>query len=297
VEWTILSVTGVLLAGFVVGFLSGLMGVGGGFIMTPVLTTLFGFPWRVAIGSALCQMLGMGAAGVRRHLRYGSVDVRLALFMIPFTVVGGWVGDLLLVRVDETLISVAGKTIKAVDVVVPAFFSALLLTIGLSVIYETRKALGKGMDDIEPHGKLNDIRIGPFVRVKGVPGKGLSVPVLVVVSFAVGILLGLLGIGGGVVLQPLIIYVFGVPTRMAVGSSLLMVVGSTLIVTCRKAAMGSVDVKLVALLLLSSPFGVQLGAAACKRISSQRIRFIFSLAVMTALAIVLWELFETLGGA
>jgi len=296
VEWTILSVTGVVLAGFIVGLLSGLMGVGGGFIMTPVLTTVFGFPWTVAIGSALCQTLGMGTAGVRRHLRYGNVDVRLALFMVPFAVSGGWVGDLLLAHVDETLISVAGKTIKAVDVVVPALFSALLLTIGVSVIYETRNALGKGMRDIEPHGKLNGIRIGPFVRVKGVPGKGLSVPVLAVVSVAAGVLLGLLGIGGGVVIQPLIIYAFGVPTRIAVGSSLLMVVGSTLIVTSRKAAMGGVDATLVALLLLSSPFGVQLGAAACKRISSQRIRFIFGLVVVAALVIVLRELFETLGG-
>ena len=294
-EWTIVSVTCVMLTGFVVGFLSGLMGVGGGFLVTPVLVSIFGFPWRIAIGSSLCQMMGMGAAGARRHLRYGNVDVKLALFMTPFTILGGWVGDLLLVRSDETSITLGGRALRAVDVVVPAFYAVMLLVIAVLVIQETRKALKTGSGDVEPQGWLSGVRLCPFLQVKGVAGKGLSVPALGAVAFAAGILLGLLGIGAGVVLQPLMIYAFGIPTRVAVGSSLLMVVGSSLVVTCRKAAMGGVDPLLVALLLLSSPFGVQLGATACKRISSQRIRFIFSLVVVAALAIVLRELYQVLG--
>ena len=121
------------------------------------------------------------------------------------------------------------------------------------------------------------------------------IPILALAGFAAGIFIGLLGIGGGMILLPIMIYLIGLPTRVAVGSGLLMVFGSALLVTARKAWLGAVDPVLVALLLVSSPFGVQIGAALCRRFSSQRIRLIFGIVVLVALAVVAADLLRTVG--
>jgi len=290
--WTPALIAGIVGAGLGVGFLSGLLGVGGGFLMVPLLVSVFGVDWKIAIGSSLAQMIGMSAAGFRAHMRQGNVEWKLACFMLVFTISGGLLGHAIIDGLDKATVQFpGGETIKAADFCLPIIYT---VTLGSLAAVTMREALGalrsKSGEDIEPRGKLAGIGPGPYLTLKNVAGARLSTPVTAAAAFATGIMIGLLGIGGGVILQPLMIYVLGVPTRIAIGTGLVMVFGTALVVVGEKAWDGHVDLTLVMLLLAASPVGVHIGARVCKRISSQRIRFLFAVVVLVALALVLREL-------
>ena len=291
-SWTPALVAGIVGAGLGVGFLSGLLGVGGGFLIVPLLVSVFGFDWKIAVGSGLAQMIGMSAAGFRAHMRQGNVEWKLACFMLVFTISGGLVGHAIIDGLDKaTMQFPGGETFKAVNVYLPIIYAVVLGSLAAVTMREALGALrSKSGADIEPRGKLAGIGPGPYLTLKNVAGARLSTPVTAAAAFATGIMIGLLGIGGGVILQPLMIYVLGVPTRIAIGSGLVMVFGTALVVVGEKAWVGHVDLTLVMLLLASSPIGVQIGARVCRRISSQRIRFLFAIVVLVALALVLRKL-------
>jgi len=290
--WTPALIAGIVAAGLGVGFLSGLLGVGGGFLMVPLLVSVFGFDWKVAVGSDLAQMIGMSAAGFRAHMRQGNVEWKLAFFMVVFTISGGLIGHAIITGLDKaTMQFPSGETFKAVDVYLPIIFAVVLGSLAAVTMREALGALrSKSGEDMEPRGKLAGIGPGPYLTLRNVAGARLSTPVIAAAAFATGLMIGLLGIGGGVILQPLMIYVLGVPTRIAVGTGLVMVFASAIVVVGQKAGAGHVNLTLVMLLLASSPIGVQIGARVCKRISSQRIRFLFAVMVLVALALVLREL-------
>lgn len=290
--WTPALIAGIVGAGLGVGFLSGLLGVGGSFLIVPLLVSVFGFDWKIAIGSSLAQMVGMSAAGFRAHMRHGNVEWKLAFFMLVFTVLGGLLGHAIIAGLDKTMMRLpGGEEIKAADICLPAIYAILL---GLLATATMREALGalrsKSGADIEPRGKLAGIGPGPFLTLRTVAGARLSAPITAMMAFPTGILIGLLGIGGGVILLPLMIYILGVPTRVAIGSGLVMIFGTALVVVGEKAWDGHINLTLVMLLLASSPVGVHIDARVCKRISSQHIRFLFSIVVLAALALVLREL-------
>ena len=287
--WTAPLAAGIVLTGLGIGFLSGLLGVGGGFLMVPLLVSVFGVEWKIAVGSGLTQMIGMSAAGFRAHMRHGNVDWKLACFMIAFTVTGGLLGHAIIERLADARMTLAGgRQINTIDFYLPIIYAVVLASLAAITMRESLGALRSGSGaDVEPSGKLRGIGPGPYLTLKSVEGRGLSVPVTAAVAFTTGIMIGLLGIGGAVVLQPLMIYLLGIPTRIAVGSGLVMVFGSALVVVAEKAWDGHIDPILVMLLLACSPVGVHIGARVCKRVSSQRIRFLFAVVVLVALGLLI----------
>ena len=289
----------VVLLGASVGFLSGLFGVGGGFILTPMLNILFGIPYNVAAGSDLAQMLGTSVSATSRHRGFGHVDVRLGLCMLA----GAWLGTELGARVVEFLktvgrITVAGRELDCLDLFIPLAFLVLLSVIGTVVLRESlraRKRPPRGGAVETPIIKwVQGIRLPPMISLR-TSGIRISIWILIGIGFATGFLAGFMGIGGGFVLMPTLIYVIGVPTTMAIGTGLFYIMFVAAFGSYTHALKGNVDLVLAVLLLLGSIFGAQVGAWLTEKVRGAKIRYWFSLAVFVSAIAVLAKLVVQLG--
>ncbi len=289
----------VVLLGASVGFLSGLFGVGGGFILTPMLNILFGIPYNVAAGSNLAQMLGTSVSATARHRGFGHVDVRLSLCMLA----GAWLGTELGARVVEFLkivgkITVAGRELSSVDLFIPLAFLVLLSMVGIVVLRESlraRKRPPRGGSVETPIIKwVQGIRLPPMRSLR-TSGIRISIWILIGMGFVVGFLAGFMGVGGGFILMPALIYVIGVTTTVAIGTSLFQIMFIAVFGSFTHALKGNVDLVLAVLLLIGSIFGAQLGASLTKKVRGARIRYWFSLAVFVSAIAVLAKLLVQLG--
>jgi uncharacterized membrane protein YfcA len=290
----------VILLGAAVGFLSGLFGVGGGFLVTPMLNIAFGVPYDVAAGSSLAQILGTSVSATAKHHGLGNVDVRLGVC----TLAGGWIGVECGARVVELLkraepIVAAGRELPPLDLFVPIVFLLLLSTVGTVTFRESRGARKR-----EPRGGIVETRIASWIQSIRIPPtisltksgiQSISLCIFLGVGFATGFLSGLLGIGSGFVLMPTLIYVIRVPTTVAIGTGLFQMIFLAFLGTLTHTLKGNVDLVLVVLLLLGSIFGAQFGASFTGRVRPAKIRYWFSLIIYGAAAAVLVKLLVLLG--
>ena len=269
----------VCLAGFglIVGVLSGLFGVGGGFIIVPMLNLLFGMSYDVAVGSSLSFTIGTGASGVSCHSRLGNVAPRTTTFLSMSAIVGAILGS----QLHHWLkIQLGGAQGRGFESVMNALFIILLL-VSAYLVY--RGPVGQAKDLTI----LQRMPIGPFIDLPTVGRGHVSVPGLVVLGAFVGILTGMLGIGGGVLYMPLLLLVVGMTPHKAVGTSLGVVLVSSAAATIKHGLAGNVNLMVAMALLIGSTSGVQIGVALCQKIHAQRLRRYFAfLALAVALALV-----------
>ena len=290
----------VILLGAAIGFLSGLFGVGGGFLMTPLLRIVFGVPFNVAAGSNLAQALGTSVSATARHHGLGNVDIKLGVCMLG----GGWVGVESGARVVELLkrvepIVVGAREVDALDLFVSMAFLVLLSVVGTVTLRESRGARKRepkgGIVDTPVASRIRNIRIPPRISLTRSGIEGISLSVLLGIGFATGFLSGLLGIGGGFVLMPTLVYVIGVPTTVAIGTDLFQVMFLATFGTLTHSLKGNVDLLLVILLLSGSIFGAQFGASLTGKVRPAKIRYWFSLIIYAAAVAVLAKLLALLG--
>ncbi|HID57574.1 TPA: sulfite exporter TauE/SafE family protein, partial [Candidatus Poribacteria bacterium] len=230
-----LNPIGPIIVGAVIGLLSGFFGVGGGFLLTPTLNILLNIPYNIAVGSGLCQMIGTSTSGLKRHHRLGNISYKLGLIMLGGNIAGVLVGTRLLNRLKSMAqIRIGSVTVNALDLILNLIFTFLLLGIGVMMGLE---AVRRSRREEEPE-----------VRVKAPPPKiyiadqvQVSIPMILMAGFLIGTMTGLLGIGGGVVIMPIFVYLLGVPTKMAVGTSLFLVLCSALVGTIGHALSGNVS--------------------------------------------------------
>ncbi|MFH1486613.1 MAG: sulfite exporter TauE/SafE family protein [Chloroflexota bacterium] len=279
VEINVLQLLGM---GFAVGVCSGFFGFGGGFMMTPALN-IFGFPMAYAIGTDLAQMAGSSIMSTLRHRKLGHVDLRLGLMMIAGTVVGVEAGK-------EVVMHMEGM--GNVDTVVRWIYVALLGGLGVYMLREARKAAAPSvtLEEAGPHpmqsnglaSKIKGLNIPPFMSlpVSGIPKISIWVPIGI--GFLTGVLAGLLGVGGGFIRMPALVYLMGVPTVVAVGTDLFEIVISGSYGAFTYALADRVELLAVAILLVGASAGVQIGAAATRYVSSDRIRHYFALTILLA---------------
>ena len=146
--------------------------------------------------------------------------------------------------------------------------------------------------DAEPSRAFKGVP--PYLRLGNPNPVSVSIPIALAAGLCIGAMTGLLGIGGGVIVMPIFIYLLGVPTKMAVGTSLFLVLLSSLIGTAGHALSGNVSLRLAIYLMLGSTFGAQLGARLTSRVRSQRIRGYFALIVLLAAGMVIYKLIRQL---
>lgn len=295
---------GLVLLGVVIGFLSGLFGVGGGFLLTPMLNVLFGVPYNVAVGSSLALILGTSVSATLQHRRLGNVDYALGGWMGVGALMGVEIGARMMQVLKHTgTIRVGHGVLPAADLYVSAVYMALLLSIGTIIFRESRASGKRARNDSNPTEEVNAklvawvhrIPLPPFIALprSGIPQ--ISLWVLWSVGLTVGILAGFLGIGGGFVLMPVLIYAIGVPTTTAIGTSLFQFMFSSFFGTLTHAVKGNVDLVLVVILLVGSTVGAQMGTATTRRITGARLRYYFSMIVYTAAMVVIAKLLVNLG--
>lgn len=276
---------GIIVMGLVVGFLSGLLGVGGGSLLTPMLNIAFGVPYNVAIGSDLSQLVGSSTAATVRHGSFGNIDFRLGLLMLLGSAAGIEVGaQLLTLIVKLQSVTLWGHTFSLLDALLNGFYTLLLGWIASLVMLEalqTRRRETNSELAFEPTTTLGDrlreIRWGPQVALprSGIPR--ISLWVVLGIGFITGILSGFLGIGGGFIRLPAMIYLIGCPTLVAVGTDLFEIMLSSAYGAASHGAKGNVDLILVCLLISGSTIGSSLGATMTRYIAATTIRVVFAL--------------------
>jgi hypothetical protein len=281
-----MSVDALLLLGigFGVGWLSGLLGGGGGFLLTPLLI-LIGIPSAVAVASGANQTLGASVSGLIAQWRRDNVDLRMGVVLLA----GGFAGSALGVQLFAALRS-AGQ----VDVAVSFFYVVVLGTVGTLMVRESLRAiLRRRRTGAAP------ARVGEHTWLHGLPFKMrfrksrlyISIVPPLLVGFGIGVLSAVMGVGGGFMLVPAMIYLLGMPTSVVIGTSLFQVVFVAANVTLLQAwQVGSVDIVLTLLLLAGGVAGAQFGAAMGTKLRGEETRALLGLLVLAVALGLAWDL-------
>ena len=234
--------------GFVVGLLGGFFGVGGGFLAGPMMY-LVGVPMNFVIGTDLAHMTGKSIVAARRHRSLGHVDVKLGLLMAVGSIPGVEIGA----RIIEGL-----EAAGSIDVVVGVAYIVILLAIGAFTGWESLRAMRlvrtermEAKDALAFRGVSRRVHLFNLPPLISLPSSGIesvSLWVVLGVSFLTGLLAGVLGVGGGFIRMPMLVYLLGVPTHVAVGTDLFEVVITAGFGTLTHGLKGNVDI-LIALVM------------------------------------------------
>ena len=282
---------GVVVIAVVVGFLSGLFGVGGGFLLTPVLRIVLGIPYPIAVGSSLVQISCNSIVSAYKHGRNRNVDFKLGVLLAAGALIGAEEGVRLHTLLKGTAaLSLFGRSVSPLDMVLNLLFVVLLAGVGLFIILETQRPGHGELVETRMNLWLRRIRLWPWASFpkSGLAGYSLWLPLGL--SLVVGLLTGLMGVGGGFISFPLLVYVVGIPTHMAIGTSAFQILVAGGYGALRHGLRGNIDLLLVALLVPGGFAGVFLGVKASQVLDGRRIRRYFALVVFLGAALVLWEL-------
>jgi uncharacterized membrane protein YfcA len=268
------SVHAVLLLGIggVVGVLSGMFGVGGGFLITPLLFFV-GIPPAVAVATSANQIVASSVSGVLAHLRRRTVDLRMGLVLL----IGGLVGSALGVR-TFAILSATGQ----IDLAVRLCYVVLLGIVGALMLVESVRSLAKSRRGGAPKRRRHNWVHALPLKIKfRVSGLYISViPPLLVGAF-VGLLAAIMGVGGGFIMVPAMIYLLGVPTKVVIGTSLFQITFVTAFTTLLHAtANQTVDIMLALLLILGGVVGAQIGTNVGQRLGAEQLRILLAVLVL-----------------
>ena len=269
-----LSVNGlwIVALGGLTGILSGLFGVGGGFLTTPLLI-FYGIPPTVAAASASTQVTGASVTGVLAHGGRGGVDYRMGAVMVAGGVIGSGFGALLFRFF---------RAIGQIDVVISALYVILLGTIGMLMAREAVQTL-RGTANAQAARRRHHPLVASLPMRWRFYRSGLYISPLapLVVGVAVGILTMLMGVGGGFILVPAMLYILGMSANVVVGTSLYNILFVTMSTTMMHSlTTKAVDIVLVFLLLVGSVTGAQLGSQIAVKAKPEILRLILAAIVL-----------------
>jgi hypothetical protein len=275
-----------VLLGVAVGVLGGFFGMGGAWMVTPALN-IFGFPMPFAVGTDLCHMAGKSIISTRRHAKFGNVDMRLGLTMLAFDVVGIEIGARLVMFLER--LGLAGPVIRWVYVIFLFLIAALVFYDYFKKRAMEKTAPSAGGEEgsaVRWHETLHKIKIPPIIRFD-VAGVECSMWLPATVGLFVGILAGFLGIGGGLLMMPALVYLIGCPTYVAVGTDLFTVMIAGFYGAFTYGMKGRIEFLAVIFMLMGAAPGAQIGTIATKYIRGYGIRLIFGITVVCAMVSVI----------
>ncbi|MFZ5597459.1 MAG: sulfite exporter TauE/SafE family protein [Bacillota bacterium] len=274
-----ISVFAILGLGGTVGLLSGLFGVGGGFLMTPLLM-MMGVPPAVAVASDTNQIVAASTSGALAHSKNKNVDFKLGFVILLGGLAGGSLGTLL-VKVLRSL--------GNFDFVLNIAYVIMLLAVGGFMFFESINSLKKKDGHKEqPQGApgggrlMKSMPLKMYFEVSGIESSAL---VLFILGILIGVLSALMGVGGGFIMLPIMIYLIGIPTHKAVGTSIFVVIFTSINVTISQSSLNhTVDLMLAIFLLIGSSIGAQFGAMIGKKLKGEQLRVAFSVIVLLVMA-------------
>jgi len=265
----------IVMLGLGVGLLSGMFGVGGGFLTTPLLI-VYGIPPTVAAASSASQVTGASVSGVFAHLRRQGVDLHMGAVLIAGGILGSGAGALLF-----RLLQASGQ----IDTVIAILYVLMLGSIGWLMLSESLGAIRAQRTGVAPQAKRR--RHHPMVAALPLRWRfyrsGLYISPLapLLLGFATGILTMLLGVGGGFILIPAMLYLLGMPAQVVVGTSLFQILFVSAAATMvHSVTTKAVDIVLAVLLLLGSVVGAQLGARFAAKAKPEYLRLVLAVMVL-----------------
>ena len=286
---------GLIILGIGVGIIGGFFGMGGAWMVTPGLNIL-GFPMAFAIGTDIAHMAGKSLISTMRHGRFGNVDYKLGFIMLGGTIAGFEAGAQMVMWLER---------MGSVEIIVRYLYLILLAFIAWMVfsdVYKRNKkekeaiAAGKEIDKlatgIEWHKTFQKIKIPPMIHLK-TAGIYCSAWLPIMVSFITGWLAGILGIGGGLIRMPSLIYIIGCPTYIAVGTDLFEVMISGLYGAATYTFKGRTELLAALIMLVGAAVGAQIGTVATKYIKGYGIRIAFGCAVIGCAVSIVLKLIPT----
>lgn len=264
--------------GGLVGFLSGLFGVGGGFLLTPLLI-MFGIPPTVAAASDSNQIVAASASGTYAHYRLGNVDFKMGLVLLAGGVIGGTLG--------VQLVKMLRATGNA-DFVIKITYVTMLGIIGGYMFLESLQGLKKAPLQEIPASRQKSPSF--YARlITGLPlkmsfeksGIHISFIIPLLLGTLVGILAAIMGVGGGFIMVPIMVYLLRMPMHVVVGTSLFQIFFTCVNVTVMQAAFNhTVDFILALILLVGSSSGAQIGARISKRLKGDQIKILLAVIIL-----------------
>jgi uncharacterized membrane protein YfcA len=262
-----------IVLGFVVGVLSGMFGVGGGFLTTPLLI-FYGIPPTVAVASATTQITGASVSGAMVHMRRGGVDMKMAAVMT----VGGLFGSIVGAALFRLL-----QTSGQIDVVIGLLYVLILFSIGFLMLKDSLVMLGYLKPSESPQSPHHNRWVASLPLRWRFYSSGLYISPIapLALGFGAGILTVFLGIGGGFILVPAMIYLLGMPARVVIGTSLAMILAVSASTTLvHSLTTRAVDIVLAALLLVGGVIGAQYGALLTTRVKPDYLRLALAIIIL-----------------
>ena len=269
----------IIFIGMVVGGLSGLFGVGGGFLMTPLLIFL-GIPPAVAVGTEAPHVLASSVSGVIAHWRRKNVDFKMGLFLL----LGGVAGSTIGVHLFKIL-----RIFGQIDMVIQMLFLIFLGFIGFSMAFESaRTTISKYRTTSSIRTKLHQ-----HSWIHGLPFKlrfhrsklYISAIPPIIIGFFVGLLSAMMGVGGGFIMIPAMVYILGMSTNVVVGTSLFQIIFVTANSTFFQSYLNqTVDIVLAALMIIGGVIGAQIGASIGTKLKAEYLRGILAIIVLIVCA-------------
>ncbi|MES2676788.1 MAG: sulfite exporter TauE/SafE family protein [Pseudomonadota bacterium] len=270
----------ILALGLFTGFLAGMFGIGGGFLSTPLLI-FNGIPPAVAVSTSANQIMASSVSGVLAHLRRGKVDIKMGLVLL----FGGFFGSTLGVGIFRLL-----QKTGQIDIAVALFYVIFLGSIGVMMLIESGKIILERKYNIIWQNKKADSRMIFLLRkIHKLPYKTrfeksdieVSVIVPIVIGFAVGILVAIMGIGGGFIMIPAMVYILRMPSSIVVGTSLFQIIFIAGNATFLQSITShNVDIVLAFVMIISSVIGAQMGTKVAYKVDTESLRSILALMIL-----------------
>ncbi len=273
--------------GGAVGMLSGIFGVGGGFLMTPLLIFL-GVPAAVAVGTEANQIVAASVSGVLAHWRRGNVDIKMGTILLA----GGLVGSTIGVAIFASL-----RELGQIDLAIKLSFIVFLGIIGGLMLIESGRTIWRTR---RPGGARR--RLHQHYWIHGLPFKmrfrKSKLYISALLPFSVGLFVGVLsaimGVGGGFIMVPAMIYILGMPTSVVVGTSLFQIIFVTANVTFLQSVQTqTVDIVLAGLLLIGGVIGAQFGTRIGAHLKGEQLRGLLALIVLAVCLKLVWDVVIT----
>lgn len=271
--------------GGIVGILSGMFGVGGGFLITPLLF-LAGIPSAVAVATSANQIVASSFSGLLAHLRRKTVDIRMGLMLL----VGGLIGSAAGVYVFNLL-----KELGQVDLLVRLCYVFFLGIVGALMLIESLRALRRARGQAgpaKPRRQRNWVHTWPGKMRFRTSQLYISTIPVILIGLSVGVLAAIMGVGGGFIMVPAMIYILGMPTKVVVGTSLFQIIFVTAFTTLLHAVTShTVDLMLALVLIVGGVVGAQIGTQIGLRLKAEQLRVLLASLVLLVCGKLALELF------
>jgi len=286
--------------GFLIGVMGGFFGVGGSFIAGPALRAV-GLDWNFAIGTDLAHIVGKSVVAAKRHRALGNVDLKLGLIMAIGTMGGAEVGAQLIQMLKR-----AGNVNYVVSIVSIAIYvsiSSFMIWEAWRTIQYQKKRLPRAKKTPGTAAKQDEssfshrteaiqrFKLWPMISLPASGIKAISLWIIILVSVIGGLFSGFLGGGAGYIRMPMLVYVLGVPTHLAVGTDLFEIIISASYGTFSHALKGNVDVLIALVMQTGAAIGAQIGAISTQYFTGPKIRLAFVPLPLIGAAIVIYTLF------